>query len=186
MSIDVTLIKCRENLGKWLNRAGLTGVGVEVGTFYGEYMEAIMNHWDGKMLHCIDPWDKQPRETYKEPTNDNDWGEIYRACKWRADKFPGRVNLIRDYSIGANIQFEDESLDFVYIDGNHGLDFIRWDLKIWWPKVKPGGLFCGHDFYDDTVWPSNCSVKTAVEEFMLGRHQPMHLTPKCGSWWVVK
>ncbi len=39
----------------------------------------------------------------------------------------------------------DEMFDLVFIDGNHIYPHIKEDLEIWLPKVKKGGIFCGHD-----------------------------------------
>ncbi|WP_263408895.1 class I SAM-dependent methyltransferase [Terriglobus tenax] len=45
-------------------------------------------------------------------------------------------------------QFEDGSLDFVYIDACHQYKKVKQDIEAWLPKVKPGGTIAGHD-YDD-------------------------------------
>lgn len=37
----------------------------------------------------------------------------------KMSKFPGRFEIIRDYSLGAAVKFQDESLDYVYIDARH-------------------------------------------------------------------
>ena len=42
--------------------------------------------------------------------------------------------------------FEDESLDFVYIDGHHGFRYVAEDLVEWSQKVKKGGIISGHDY----------------------------------------
>ena len=39
---------------------------------------------------------------------------------------------------------EDNSLTFLYIDGNHGHDAVKEDLEVWYPKLKRGGLCAGH------------------------------------------
>lgn len=57
--------------------------------------------------------------------------------------------------------FADHSLDFVFIDANHEYDSVVHDLATWAPKVKPGGLFAGHD-YQGHGWDG---VKMAVDEF---------------------
>ena len=41
--------------------------------------------------------------------------------------------------------FQDNSLDFVYIDSAHDYEHTKEDLETWYPKVKKGGLFCGDD-----------------------------------------
>ena len=43
--------------------------------------------------------------------------------------------------------FADESLDFVYIDGNHDFRYIAEDLAEWTKKVRIGGIISGHDYF---------------------------------------
>jgi hypothetical protein len=40
----------------------------------------------------------------------------------------------------------EESLDFIFIDANHGYEFVKEDSNAWWPKLKIGGLMCGDDY----------------------------------------
>jgi predicted O-methyltransferase YrrM len=59
-----------------------------------------------------------------------------------------RVEFIRTFSTEAANVIPNESLDFVYIDGNHQSEFVTKDLTAWWPKVRPGGLVIGDDCAD--------------------------------------
>jgi predicted O-methyltransferase YrrM len=46
----------------------------------------------------------------------------------------------------------DGLFDLVFIDADHRYSAIRRDLDLWLPKVRPGGVLCGHDcegYYDD-------------------------------------
>ena len=61
-------------------------------------------------------------------------------------------------------KFEDESVQFVYIDALHTYDGVKKDLKLWYPKIKKGGFISGHD-YDSKHHPG---VKIAVDEFLGG------------------
>jgi predicted O-methyltransferase YrrM len=45
-------------------------------------------------------------------------------------------------------EFEDESLDFVFIDGNHAYEWVVQDIALWSKKVRKGGIIYGHDFDD--------------------------------------
>lgn len=49
-------------------------------------------------------------------------------------------------STRAAEEYEDASLDFVYIDAAHDYDNVIADIKAWLPKVKPGGTLAGHDY----------------------------------------
>jgi len=56
----------------------------------------------------------------------------------------------------------DGSLDCVFIDASHAYDAVSADIRAWAPKVKTGGIVCGHDWR----W---ASVNVAVRE-AFGRH----------------
>lgn len=42
-------------------------------------------------------------------------------------------------------KFSNQSLDVVFIDGDHRYEYIRKDIELWLPKLKKNGLMCGHD-----------------------------------------
>jgi predicted O-methyltransferase YrrM len=70
----------------------------------------------------------------------------------------------REYSLDAVKTFPDNSIDFVFIDGNHALDHVVCDLTQWTKKVKVGGIISGHDYKD---WPpdAHIHVKEGVQAF---------------------
>ena len=56
--------------------------------------------------------------------------------------------------------FEDESVDFVFIDAGHEYDSVVKDITSWLPKIKKGGIISGHDYFNP------CGVKQAVDELI--------------------
>lgn len=54
------------------------------------------------------------------------------------------VQMLRSSSDVGDIQ--DESLDFAYIDACHTYEAVKVDLEVWLPKIRKGGLLCGHDY----------------------------------------
>ena len=64
---------------------------------------------------------------------------------------PEEFEKLRERSVQAAKMFDDGSLDFVYLDGNHAPEAIREDMAAWLPKVKKGGIFCGDDFQAPAV-----------------------------------
>ena len=47
--------------------------------------------------------------------------------------------------------FRDGFFDGVYIDARHEYEYIKHDIELWLPKVKPGGTLCGHDYITDEI-----------------------------------
>ena len=45
----------------------------------------------------------------------------------------------------AAATYQDGSLDFVFIDGQHTYEAVCEDIDAWLSKVKPGGVLAGHD-----------------------------------------
>jgi predicted O-methyltransferase YrrM len=74
-------------------------------------------------------------------------------------------------------QFEDASIDFIFIDADHTYEGVMKDIKSYWPKMKSGGLFAGHDY----VHPP---VRQAIDDFT----KELGLTYESGenSWWLIK
>ncbi len=62
------------------------------------------------------------------------------------------VKPLKMDSISASKYITDGSIDFVFIDAGHRYDEFSADLTAWYPKVKVGGIICGHDcetLYED-------------------------------------
>lgn len=139
-------ISGRNDIPRFLNEEGLMGEGVEIGTHRGIYAEFILNNWRGRMLHCVDPWQDSPEyeDQVMHLTGGPDQSDAKREAYNRLH-FNPRCRIL-PYTSADSVQFfDDASLDFVYIDGNHKLDFVLQDLTLWYPKVKPGGYVFGHD-----------------------------------------
>lgn len=119
-------------------------VGVEIGVFKGEFSKSILENWEGT-LYLVDPWRALGQE-YVDSSNHEFHSTAYKDTINSIDGFEDRAIMIRSLSSQAVDLFEDGSLDYVYIDGNHAYDFVKQDLEIWWPKLKSGGLMAGHDY----------------------------------------
>lgn len=72
------------------------------------------------------------------------------------------VTPIKLSSREAHKIFQDESIDFAFIDADHSYEGVTEDIKCWYPKIKKGGVLAGHD-YD---WPS---VKSAVTNYFVAK-----------------
>jgi len=81
------------------------------------------------------------------------------------------VKICRGYSFDLVKEFPDEFFDFIFIDADHTYEGISRDLVDWYPKVKIGGVFCGHDYIARMTRAKNgqiikFGVVPAVDEFV--------------------
>eukprot|EP00741_Cyanophora_paradoxa_P009025 tig00001437_g8738.t1 len=122
---------------------------------------------EGQKLYLVDPWTHQDDTLYVDAANKDDskQNEIYNAAMARMARFGTRVAAVRKFSVEAAKQFEDGSLDFVYVDGRHDRAGVDEDLAAWYPKLKKGGLFAGHDYVDGLVDAGEFGVRSAVDAF---------------------
>lgn len=131
----------RDDLAQLFSRLNFTR-GVEVGTERGLYAEVLCQSNPRLRLTCVDPY--LAYRGYREHRSQNRINGFYREAQTRLA--PYNCKFLRLPSIDAAAHFADESLDFVYIDGNHGLLWVIQDLCYWVPKVRRGGIVSGHDF----------------------------------------
>ena len=133
--------------------------GAEVGVKEGRFISYLLAQFPELTMYAVDAWEDQPDgiETYEEW----DWGSIYRDYRKKTAPYRNRVRELWLYSVEASKKIEDQSLDFVFIDAQHDYESVKQDIQLWRPKVKPGGLLCGHDY--DHKFPS--AVK-AVDEMI--------------------
>ena len=118
-------------------------VGAEVGVMDGRNSENICKRIPNVKLYCIDMWDTIERKYGKFSTDRA--ANNFEQAKKRMNGF--NAHFIKGSSMEVVKQFEDESLDFVYIDANHEYDFVMQDIIEWSKKVKIGGIVSGHDYY---------------------------------------
>lgn len=155
------------------------GLGAEVGVLYGDTSEYLLAEFPNLTLISIDPYLE-----YNEPGTDRSQATMSRyeqEARNKLSRFGSRSHLIKSFSLEVAPSLENESLDFVFIDANHEYGFVKQDLEAWFPKVRCGGLICGHDYQS---WPG---VRQAVDEFSLQRGLRGFNTPIASDvWFFVK
>lgn len=70
------------------------------------------------------------------------------------------ITDIESLSWAAAVQFEDKSVDFLFIDADHTYDSVVKDINTWLPKMKEGSIISGHDYFTAE------GVKRAVDEIL--------------------
>ena len=131
----------RADLARLLNELNFE-VGAEIGVANGVYSKQLCRANPRMKFYGIDAW-----ETYG---NYGDYSAetlalYYDEVKKYFASFPN-YEIIKESSMDAVNRFEDNSLDFVYIDANHTEPFITQDIAEWSKKVRPGGIVSGHDY----------------------------------------
>jgi hypothetical protein len=115
--------------------------GAEIGTERGLFAKRICVSNPGVKLYCIDPW--LAYKGYRDYVSQSKLDDFYETARERLA--PYDCELVRKFSVDASRDFEDGSLDFIYIDANHNLLSVIQDLHYWTPKVRSGGIVAGHD-----------------------------------------
>jgi predicted O-methyltransferase YrrM len=147
--------------------------GVEIGVDGGASALRLLRHGVG-FLWLIDPWENYPR--YQGDVSlggDRTLADATEAVK----EFPGKTFFLRLHS--ANAVSLIPEVDFVWIDGDHRYEWVRSDLENYWPRVRPGGVICGHDYFDG----GEVRVKKAVDEFAFLRSLTVEAPMPC---WVIR
>ena len=132
-------------------------IGIEIGSYRGESADIFLRSKSFKTFFCIDPWE----EGY-DKNDEAASSEIIYAEKEFDERFENNkvIQKIKMSSNEAVNMFEDESIDFIYIDGNHQYEYVKNDIINYYSKIKKGGIIAGHDFNDNWL-----GVKKAVNEF---------------------
>ena len=73
----------------------------------------------------------------------------------------GSFNIIKDTSHNAANQFSNDSIDYIMLDAGHSYEDVTNDIKIWYNKIKPGGIISGDD-YGGSYFPG---VTKAADEY---------------------
>jgi hypothetical protein len=121
----------RTDLAKYFAPWGLKN-GAEIGVARGTFTRHLFDYIPGLQMIGVDPWERMHGS--EEATAD----QKLRGRAWVKMKMKSEE---------AAPQIADESLDFVYIDGDHSFDAVMLDLILWSRKVRKGGLVGGHDYY---------------------------------------
>ena len=132
----------RENLAKWLHELNFKS-GVEVGVAEGYFSEIICQANPQMAVYGGDAW--EPYDGYPDYQTQAILQSMHKKALDCLAKYPN-YKIIKTWSIDAAKQFEDASLDFVYIDANHSKPYITQDIEEWSKKVRPGGIISGHDY----------------------------------------
>jgi predicted O-methyltransferase YrrM len=128
----------RNDLAVLFHKFGFN-IGVEVGTYKGGYAKVLCDSNPNLHLTCVDPWRAYGK--WSQEHEDAMYAiavETLKGCN---------VTFLRKPSLEALSDFEDESLDFVFIDGDHMFDAVIQDIIHWTHKVRKEGIVLVNDYW---------------------------------------
>jgi hypothetical protein len=153
--------------------------GAEVGVAFGSMSMSLLQQLPGLSLLGVDPYVPYDNDDAMSLSK-SQMHQVYMFTHGRVHTaFPGRFKLMRKPSLAAAARVPDEWLDFVFLDGDHRHDAVAADIRAWMPKVKKGGLICGHDFTPG--WPGVVQAVKEAADTLKGFTQ-LQVDPKSMCW----
>ena len=114
-------------------------VGCELGVWRGDHAADLLATVRPRVLHLVDNW--------SWPKGLDPAAETARLrARFRAEIAAGQVH-VHPLSFAEFLgSLPDRSIDWIYVDGAHTYAQVARDVWQAWPKVRVGGILCGHDF----------------------------------------
>lgn len=180
IKMGVPTFRHREDLGDILQKENMT-VGAELGVQKGIFTVQMLKRWPScKEYHLVDLWAQQ--ENYVDIANVGAGiqEERYNETLRNTNNWKDKIHVCRNYTSECVKEMPDSYFDFIYVDARHDFKGVYEDMVDWWPKLRKGGIFAGHDYvtqdevgkgqdwtvnYDGTKDETRTVVKGAVDLF---------------------
>ena len=119
---------------------------IEIGSYMGESTMMFASSNLFKEIYTIEPFKNVDGKIEEfNQKNDYNWDTIYNEFQTNT-RFFDNIILHKDFSYNVADKFEDKSMDFIYIDGDHSYEAVKRDLEMYLPKLKDNGVIGGHDY----------------------------------------
>ena len=160
-------------------------VGLEVGVAGGMHIKSLMEKTNIKKIFGVDPYSPDSWDMFNFFDIESEYGGfdgLYQEVSQLLSSYGSRTSLIRKTSKKASLDFENESLDFVFIDAAHDYDNCLNDISLWHPKVKAGGYVMGHDWEH----PNHPGVQKAVLQYYKDKKSYINGFPAPAHCWYIQ
>tara|TARA_B110000285_G_scaffold39363_1_gene42871 strand:- start:630 stop:1214 length:585 start_codon:yes stop_codon:yes gene_type:complete len=138
-------------LSKNSNKSHFIEVGVWKGKSSAYMATEIANSGKKIKFDCIDIW--KGSEEHFDPNSPTFESNLITNPKYLYELFldnmkpvEGYFKAIKGYSLEVVNKYEDETLDFIFIDASHDYDNVFADITEWYKKLKPNGIMAGDDY----------------------------------------
>jgi predicted O-methyltransferase YrrM len=129
-----------DELGWLAEQAGARASIAEIGSYRGRSTRALAEHTTGQLI-AIDTWEGSSDFT---PEQKSGLLDDFKKNMAGLDN----VTPLKMTSSEAAGALSNQQFDMIFIDAEHDYDNVKADIQAWLPRLKPGGLLCGHDYID--------------------------------------
>lgn len=176
-------------LDKIKSHLGEIDTAIEIGTWRGDFANLMCSKLQPNKFYAVDPFALY--EGYTDKPDVNEFGSqknldalAARVSARISTMLPeGRSVLLREMSCDAVKQFDDNSVDVVYVDADHKYEPVLADIRAWYAKVKPGGILCGDDYIEGSHI-EKFGVIQAVKDFASENNLQFAVTNGPNPTWV--
>lgn len=144
------------------NKPNIIEIGVEFGGFTDLYYDHITSI--GGHIWLLDLWSTEGNDFFFS-TRD---GQVEKGHQQILKKYGDKKNvtLIKGSSFEKHSTFDDNFFDWIYIDADHSYNGIKTNIEKWFPKLKVGGVFSGHDYdpHPNNIVYSHFAINKVVHE----------------------
>lgn len=172
-------------LTKVINDNGFKNVA-EVGIGYGTHAKYLLKSTKLEKLYLIDPMKYYPNDLFASTIMEmtpripgNNFNEMHELINNYLSPYNSKYTWLRKESLAVeNHEIPDESLDCVFVDGDHSYQAVIADLEFWYKKVRVGGQLLGDDY-------SMRDVAAAVRDFTMQNNLKYDLLYKPGTSYPI-
>ena len=160
-------------------------IGIEIGVSGGEHALSLLKTLEIAKLYLIDPYEMY--ESYTEGVKyygieQKSLRETENIARKLLEPYSEKLVWVKNFSSEAVSEI-NESVDFVYIDGNHQEEFVIEDIENYFPLVRQGGILGGHDFYNGFQREHDGVVNSVT---LFATKNSLSLRSEMPDWWIEK
>lgn len=152
-------------------------IGMEIGVASGWNINHFLSNIPNLHIIGVDPY--LPYQDWNSYIGEDILDAQYEAAVKNTEQFEGRIIIIKDKCENILHDYPDESLDYIFIDGDHSEEAVYRDCKNFYSKVRKGGIFSGHDY-------GLPGVNAALNKFRSEGEYPPITTCADNVWYWVK
>lgn len=135
----------------------------ELGAWLGRSTAYLIDNSTDLEITVIDSWQgsESEKDTNHSMAKTNDIYKMFLSNM-------GNRNFKHYIGLAENLvnNFDDESIDTVFIDLDHSYESVCRDISLWLPKVKKGGILAGDDYRETLPGVSKAVNELLPKSFM--------------------